>query len=694
MISDVLYILLAVTVVIVFIVIVAIWLINDSKPFNSDATIKGFYDFAQLNQRCVAQGAQKEESFLPTFFQPQTCAKGLSCLLANTTDTYGFCKADIGTSCNTVYDCYPSTTNPIYCSGGICSATSNGSLFSSCTPGTTGGLQCDISLGLQCSNIGVCLFQDGFPCTGSNECIGGGCAIDGVTGVCVSQYTPAGSCAFDYCESGFGCTGAICEPLYSGVPAYPGTKGSFCSIPLYNPLDPYPLPCNDGLICNFDADLLAPSNYPGITGYGLCDVPNRPITFSCNSLGGACIPPSVCYDGLCQAPKVENIGDINYCGLGSSNSCGSDYECNEAYQCVPTTLRGICNGVTGICTFGTCSNNQMGMFTPYRSKNIGASGGNFGSWNFMNLPVDFVGGTGSTQLTSYQYMSLDVNNIPITYTRLALYPGNEVPHFYYSEIEVKSDNTINVIDDWTKITPTLPTGTETLVGVKFSTGGNYVVNSVDSGTVSFYLAPFTTSNFNVSSGDNFYTSIINTLCYDVDDVYNSSFVICSENVSLNNVGDFIFGTVPYSSPPIVQPVTFKSSTQLPNWVKFIPVPSLTGGSGVSPNNFLFNGTLQGEADPSINNLLSLPYTFLEQEVCSGVGANFAFTNNINEYEIYYVSDSSYRYYNLATESDGSLSVKDVAIQGYPPTFSVDDINQTLTRGKLDGRLFTILTLCV
>lgn len=693
MISDVLYILLAVTVVIVFIVIVAIWLINDSKPFNSDETIKGFYDFAQLNQRCVAQGEQKEESFLPTFFQPQTCASGLTCLLAQSTDTYGFCKADIGTSCNTVYDCFPSLTNQIFCSGGICSATSNGSLFSACTPGSTGGLQCDISLGLQCANIGVCLFEDGFPCTGPNECVGGGCAIDGVTGICVSKYTPAGNCAFDYCESGFGCTGGICEPLYSGVPAAPGSQGSFCSIPLYNLLDPDPLSCNEGLVCNFDADTLTPSNYPGITGYGLCDIPNRPITYTCNSLSGACIPPSVCYDGVCQAPKVGGIGDINYCGLGSSNECGPDYQCNEAYQCVPSTLKGICNGVTGICTFGTCSNNQMGIFTPYRAKNIGVSGGNFGTWSFLNLPSGSTGGTGSTQLSSYQYMSLDINNVPITYTRLALFPGNNAPYFYYSLIEVKSDNTVDVIDDWTQITPTLPTGTETLSGVKFSTGGNYVVKSTDLGTEAFYLVPFTSADFIVLVTQNFFGSMNPLLCYDVDDVYNNAYVVCEQNGTFIDVADFTTGTVSFPSPPVVQSVTFASSSELPNWVKFIPVPSLTGGSGVSPNNFLFNGTLQGNVIPSINNVLSLPTTFLEQTVCSGIGANFAFTNNISDYEIYYVSDSSYRYYNVTTEGDGSLDAKDVAIQGYPPTFSVTGVNETLTRGKLDGRLFTILTLC-
>ncbi len=165
----------------------------------------GIYDPARINQRCSdGTGPNITPSvLLPGFNTPPPCAEGFACIKVNPeSDPYGYCKAKLGSKCNTVYDCAPigASLGPtgllgqtVFCNN-VCSNRITGDLLTGCTnkkiTNATGTVQfkCDASQNLVCNNVtkpptNSCFSKYLSSCTSDDDCLGGVCFAPTVNGV-------------------------------------------------------------------------------------------------------------------------------------------------------------------------------------------------------------------------------------------------------------------------------------------------------------------------------------------------------------------------------------------------------------------------------------------------------------------------------------------------------------------------------
>lgn len=734
--NDILFLILTILVILIVIVIVYFWIKTESKDYVIDKSIQGDYSQAGLNQKCIpgSSGNSNTTLLLPSYYEPQPCGFGLTCVVGNSALEYGNCKAVKGFTCNNIYDCAPSSTELIYCMGGICTGETGGVFGSVCgEAGQTGAsFTCITSLGLSCYQ-NKCIYIDGEPCMYDSQCVGGVCTLingTGNTGECVSQIQPGQNCVTDYCTQGFGCdfsdgTPGICEPLYKGnsgivEPRQTGEYGALCSIPLYpNPNNPV-LTCNSGLICNFDASTFTSTVYTGLTGYGLCDFPTKTASAVCDSVSGACIPTNVCYAGICQAPRENGNGyqNINYCGYGSTNECGNGYECNNTtYECLPNESNFLCNSI-GPCQAGlNCNGYKLGIFALLRQGFTGTTG-NFGYWNYIDLPSGETGPSNASSISTYQYMEI-VGSAPVTKTKCAYLPF-EMPYtessmyFWYIEITTNTDGTITYTA-WTKITlvDDIPPGPFFNVKtVKYTSGGNlsfhiydgatntdhavYVYNYTGIISTTINLSTYNSKNrFNNAFGPEFKD-------WDVDDVYN----VVGGNPSIiglivtGNVTNIYYGSITGSSNIIttVYNYTNDSATTTSTWVRYIYNYYTTP----SVENFIFNGTEPSEIVysvivPNIPNSSYIPIN-LQEPTCNGAAARFNYNNNIYNMELYYIANRGFRYFN-AVYDKASLNFtppSDIGIQGYVPDFDLNFSATTVSTsdyGNLDRKMYALVSVC-
>ena len=518
--GDLKYLLLCLFILLVVVGVIAYWFIVNHKPYTEDATIKGLYAKAEINQRCVSGTEHIAVNLLPSFYEPQVCGYNLTCVKSSDTDFYGICKAIQGGPCNTIYDCAPFEYGITgYCVGNACSNTPYGGIFSQCSVPTTANpnpeVICDPSQNLVCDvNSGnVCLGNTGFYCTNNDQCVSSFCyapngqvASLGNTGQCINQIPPAQPCYVNFCTTGYGCTGPegdqYCQPLVpSGgtgiqaglIPAAPGSTGAFCNVPYLPVGNPRTnLPCNDGLICAYDPSIPSVAGYE----YGYCAKPVYTVGQACNSKTNACIPPYVCFSdgvtgqGVCQAPVPNYVPNtvltpepnINWCGINSSGTCGPGYECNA----IGST--GYCIGETGYlcnttgnfgsdtCISGTCSNYSVAVYIPYRSA---SATNNLGTWNFVPLPTgETTAPSNESYLSTFQYMDgvTGPGNYTVarTYTKL-IYLAKPEPtltsqYFWYAEIYFDFNNDLQFQVTWQKID--FQPLAYPMVGIKFTVDGN------------------------------------------------------------------------------------------------------------------------------------------------------------------------------------------------------------------------------
>jgi hypothetical protein len=728
--KDGIFIFFTLLVLAVFIGITYYWLKTGSKEYNIDDTIKGLYKNSGLNQRCSATNTQTDNGvtiLLPQYFEPQTCGYNLECIYGDSGAAYGYCKSVIGGQCFSVYDCAPSNTGDIFCTGGVCTKGNTGVLFSSCGSSGTigGGTICDAAAGLTCTNT-ICLLLDGYPCTNSNQCSGGACVgstgfplNNGITGVCISRQPPAGVCTVDYCQTGFGCyisnDEGYCQPLDKTGPIPTGSRGAFCNIPLYSSNNN--LTCDDGLICNFDASIMAPSVYPSLVGYGLCDLPVYPAASTCSSVSGACIPPNVCYAGECLAPKEGSTGDsnINWCGYGSTTVCGNGYECDSTNYCRPSIADSLC-GVTGsgICINGlNCSSNKLGIFTPIKTGNTGAGVlSNFGTWNYMDLPSGETGvPSDASCITSYQYTTIESNQ-PVTYTTIAYLPksftpNTETAYFWFIRIKINEENNdVTIINDWNKVDFTNTNTTTLIDGIKFTNSGNISLRlnnlPAPSDRSLIYYYNFDPQSFNSSSFDTsifIYAidtglNVLHAVDWDIDDKFN--LVGGAPSVAMLTVSGSVttiyYGTVSGLNNTLGNTVsqTNNSATQTGTFVKYIYNYNNT------PNiqNFIFNGTSVGDDLYKLYIPVNSLTVEMDEPTCYGIATYFTYINNIENMEMYYISDKGFRYFNTSFKNSvNNYSSIDVGIQGYAPTYTTNNGIHSFSYGILDRRMFSLTTNC-
>jgi hypothetical protein len=739
--KDGIFIFFTLLVLAVFIGITYYWLKTGSKEYNIDDTIKGLYKNSGLNQRCSATNTQTDNGvtiLLPQYFEPQTCGYNLTCVYGDSGAAYGYCKSVIGGQCFSVYDCAPSNTGDIFCTGGVCTKGNTGVLFSSCGSSGTigGGTICDAAAGLICTNT-ICLLSDGYPCTNSNQCSGGACVgstgfplNNGITGVCISRQPPAGVCTVDYCQAGFGCyisnDEGYCQPLDKTGPIPTGSKGAFCNIPLYSSNNN--LTCDDGLICNFDASLMAPSVYPSLVGYGLCDLPIYPAASTCSSVSGACIPPNVCYAGECLAPKEGATGDsnINWCGYGSTTVCGNGYECDSTNYCRPSITDSLC-GVTGsgICINGlNCSSNKLGIFTPIKTGNTGAGVlSNFGTWNYIDLPSgETTVPSDESFITSYQYTTIE-SNLPVTYTTIAYLPKNfdnfvlESPYFWFIRIKINEENNnVTIVNDWNKVDLINTSFYSRFDGIKFTSAGNLTfrtllsVSPTNSSLIAYYTFDpinFNSNTFDVSTFDKYIDAatevppnsgnfvILYAVDWDVDDKFNLTGIAIAPSAAILTVSGstttVYYDTIPLNINQLSNniPQNNNSATQTGTFVKYI----YNYNNTPSIQNFIFNGTDVGDDlyKIYIPNNLSVQ---MDEPTCYGIASFATYINNIENMEMYYISDKGFRYFNSSFKNSvDNYSSIDVGIQGYAPTYTTNNGIHSFSYGNLDRRMFSLTTNC-
>jgi hypothetical protein len=220
--NDILYVILMIVVILILIGIVYFWIKTSNKQIKTGTSgnnasgslsslYSGIYDPAKINQRCSdGTGPNITPSvLLPGFNVPPPCGEGFACIKVNPeTDPYGYCKAKLGSKCNTIYDCAPigASLGPtglvgqtVFCNN-VCSNRITGDLLTGCTnkkiTNATGTVQfkCDASQNLVCNNVtkpptNSCFTKYGSPCNTDDECLGGVCfapTVDGIkqTSVC------------------------------------------------------------------------------------------------------------------------------------------------------------------------------------------------------------------------------------------------------------------------------------------------------------------------------------------------------------------------------------------------------------------------------------------------------------------------------------------------------------------------------
>lgn len=737
--NDLLFLFICILVLIIFGLIVGYWFYINSKDYTVNDTIKGFYQEAGLNQRCSVSKNENETLLLPQYYEPQSCGYNMKCVLNSDNDIYGYCKSDIGGVCYSVYDCIPSEgTTGIACIGGICAYGNtgfNGVLYSNCGYSTSiGNSQCDLQLGLTCVS-GTCLYLDGQFCYTDSQCSGKKCDIrSGLTGVCISQIPPTQYCDINFCQNGFGCdfingNSGYCQPISkngnTGTVIKTGDKGALCSIPLYPTSTT--LECNNGLICSFDPVTMTSDAFPGITGYGLCQVPLLQASEICSTSGSACAPPNVCSSynstfSYCQAPLDNNgFSNINYCGYGSTTQCRDGYSCVSDF-CLPNSNKSLCGG-SGVCINGlSCSSNKLGIFTPIRSGGTGVS--NFGSWQYIDLPSDEdTIPNDSSFISSYQFMSIE-DGEPVLNTRLIYLPVPSIivinsSYFWYLTLTNKN-NTITY--NWRKITITdfyfenSGYGGE-IYGIKFTPSGNISINTLIGDGISPNLACVYIYNFNpvtfssnnidlsfsslLSIATNGLPVIIND--WDIDDKFNLQNGKTSASILINenNVSYIYYGSLDTSTTTTLTNTytyTNSSSNKLSTFVRYV-----YDYKNVSNGSFIFNGSagVNGEYNLIIPNMETSTNTLLpiDEEFFNGVGMTSTYLNTLTDMEFYYISNRGFKYYNAVYNNSNSetYNTEDVPIQGYVPDFDINTSNSftanTLTYGTIDRSMYALISLC-
>lgn len=415
--SSFLYGILAVIVLLVFLLVLYFLGRENSQPATINDKVTGFYSSAPINNRCSIAPITEPSTLLPGFNLPQNCGENYTCVQNGTPDNpFGYCKVPItenlgvetNYTCNTVYDCAPSSdpNEIVYCNG-TCQTTTL-SIWNSKNPKTYGGLYsyCDFNTpcdnGLICSNAlnnfsspyGECLIEDGSGtcsngnqngcCTSDEQCLGGKCDFNkgsGIYGLCISRIDPSDVCDVNYCESGFGCDFSqsqssknLCQPLLTSGPAQYGKAGSFCIIGTTSGSNDF-MSCDSGLVCNFDLSIngttnYPPSLYPTLLGIGQCIVNKVSLGNACNP-STACEEPLVCNNGNCVTPSylinsTTAIQDINYCGPEYTSSStnypvnGSSQTCLNGYTCVDTNMSGLLS-VSDFCVGEPETSTSIGL---------------------------------------------------------------------------------------------------------------------------------------------------------------------------------------------------------------------------------------------------------------------------------------------------------------------------------------------
>jgi hypothetical protein len=366
-------ILLAIIFVVSLIFIIGWITVLQSPPVYPPAPT---YSLTGFGMRCTDTNEPVDQTTnAPYTYIPPHCSSGLIC-------HGGFCLKDIGTSCNSIFECVPGT---IVCNA-QCSATGRTGLNGQCSTNE----DCDSFLVCDTSLIpAVCKRPiGGLNCTDSSDCVTGSVCSNNV---CIPVGSDGESCLpvenADSCEAPDLCINYSSNFYFCQSPnVTAGGESSTCyywndtsisqpapplkNVVIDNVLMTFPS-CNSGLQCNAEGSLSLGSTSSIIPTYGQCGV-----VPAATNLGGAgwfggcsvidgCQFNQVCLDGQCSFPTVLSNNLINYeplsCQIGNSSGlCLNNYVCKGSYPTGDAKCVGVGNGIPAIdnssCVNGISSN--------------------------------------------------------------------------------------------------------------------------------------------------------------------------------------------------------------------------------------------------------------------------------------------------------------------------------------------------
>jgi hypothetical protein len=321
--SFLIYIILSIIIIVVVFLAISWALTTQTIPVYDTAPQ---YTLASFGGRCTNETLANGQN-RPDEYTLQKCAFGLSCV-------NGYCFKNLGTECNTLFECVPGT---LVCNG-HCSNTGKGGLNDICSVNT------DCDTGLSCNN-GLCKNNIGTACLTTADCVSSGFCNNSICTLYSDpgQICTTGNSASNSCGLGFTCSTSA--PPIGGVGTYPsfcqpsntsnGLQDAYCS--LWN--DPNSTPVTNGGTYQYVDGVVRPSctnNYTcnnnrggdGLaTADGVCNVTGV-WDGDCDSSTG-CLNPQVCVQGRCKLPvDISGLPDVFSCDrLNSTGLCFDDYKC-------------------------------------------------------------------------------------------------------------------------------------------------------------------------------------------------------------------------------------------------------------------------------------------------------------------------------------------------------------------------------
>jgi len=350
------YIILAAIIIIALIIIILWTTVIQTPPVFPPApnyTLTGF------GMKCSSTPVT-ETTNDPNTYVPPPCSVGLIC-------HGGFCLKNIGSECNTIFECVPGT---ITCNG-FCSATGRTGLNGRCSTNA----DCDTSFICDTSvTPAVCKRPIGSSgCFQSSDCVTGSVCSNNVCvpledgGLPCAPVVDSDSCNNENICLNYGNNYYFCQPPL----VTPGGEGALCyywndtsipqpALPLKNVtlnsvVTTVPS-CATNFQCNSEGDV------NGISEYGKCansDPINVAGWFDNCSIVNGCQTPQVCVNGLCLFPFTLTSGLLDLqpllCENGRSTGiCLNNYTCNtNTNKCVgigngiPATSAASCNSGIG-----------------------------------------------------------------------------------------------------------------------------------------------------------------------------------------------------------------------------------------------------------------------------------------------------------------------------------------------------------
>lgn len=328
---------IGIVILIIVVVVIIVWVLDVNENKNNSTT------YAKLNQACVVNKA--DSNTVPT------CTTGLACIKTTPTNTTGVCKALVGGTCALDTDCAPSNGT---CINNVCTTNTNSGGLNQPAP-------CLNSIFIPVN--GICKANSGTACGQTSDCgvYGQQCVVTDAGNpsvkTCTAPKSVGQSCVYNddcsslYCDQ----TNFVCSINQNNE----GNYGSTCVY--YAPNNDY-TNCIDIYDCQRD---LANSNNT-TTSVGICLAPvstwpNNTTNRICSSSTNSCIPPSVCYNGLCVFPPENKL---SCAASNSSGGCSKGFICDNSTKCIPTSGYPGVGSVWKIVQWIRTTNGQMGSWYP------------------------------------------------------------------------------------------------------------------------------------------------------------------------------------------------------------------------------------------------------------------------------------------------------------------------------------------